>query len=93
MSFKFEEKQNDKKNQKFIHLTGTIEDKISHLLVKLENNIYVQADKYSEVGPLVEESIRMSSEDDINDSIIEYIKTAIITEKFLVVEILLKEEI
>lgn len=84
MAISFKQKDHDKKNLKSIHLIAEIEDRVSYFLVKVEDNtLVIQADKYSEIGPILEEAFRMTWD----DMDIDYIKTSIITESFMVIEI------
>lgn len=82
MSIKFNEIEHIRKNEKLINLTGEIDYKHGKFLIKLENNIYIQADNYSEMGNNIEESLNISLQEEIIS-----IKTYIITEDFVVIEI------
>lgn len=83
MSIKFNEVENIKKQKKTLNLTGEIKVKSDYLLVTLENNILVQADKYSEIGQIIEEALLMT----LDDEDILNIKTWVINEYFLVIEV------
>jgi hypothetical protein len=86
MSISFKEVDHAKKNLNSIHLTATIEAKYDFLVVTGEDRQFVvQAEKYSEVGQAIEDAVRMIFED---ESIL-FVKTAIITETFVVIEIAL----
>jgi hypothetical protein len=72
------------KDFKVDYFAAKIEDKITHFNVEvMENGVMVNADKYSTIGPCLEEAFKMTfDEDDI-----EEVKTSIITENYLIIEV------
>lgn len=59
-----------------------LKDKITYILIEvIENKMVLQADKFSEIGPNIEDAFKMTFED------IEEIKTSIITEEFVIIEV------
>lgn len=89
MTIKFQEIDHAKKRGKTINLSASIQNKHSCLLIKVENDLLtVQADKYSEINEKVSEALNMIWE----DIDIEYIKTWIIIESFLIIEVKIRED-
>lgn len=78
----------EQKYEKTINLTASVQNKHSQLLITVENNIVVaQADKYSEVGQAIEDALRLAW----IDKEIDVIKTWVVSEIFVVIEVKLKQ--
>jgi len=72
-----------KKDTKTEYFTGKIKDKGNYLQTQInENGIVIQSEKYSEIGQNIEEAFSMTFDD---VEILE-IKTYIITENYVIIE-------
>lgn len=69
------------------YFAGIIEDKVAYLMIEIiENGLTIQSDKYSEIGQNIADAFHMTYSD-ISD-----IKTTIISEYYVIIEVITENE-